>query len=106
MIDGRTLLRRSGASGSSGTAHLRFGYAVFEKQLPRTRDQAWRESIIHAKQAQTNAREAFLMFENISRVRERGQLCDENPRENLQPAFRAAGRPQNSGLDCPAPSRH
>ncbi len=99
MNAGRTLLRRRGASGSPGTARLRFGYAVFDKQLPRTRDQAWRESIIHAKQAQTNAREAFLMFGNISRVRERGQLRDENPRENLQPVFMAAGRPQHSGLN-------
>jgi len=68
MNDGRTLLRRSGASGSFGAAHLRFGYAVFDKQFPRTRDQAWRESIIYTEQAQTNARKAFLMFGNISRV--------------------------------------
>ena len=40
------------------------------------RDQAWRESIIYTEQAQTNARKAFLMFGNLSRVRERGQRAD------------------------------
>src|SRR5882762_4192885 len=99
-------LRSSGAPGSSGTTQLRFGYAAFGNQLPRTRDQAWGESVIHTEQAQTDPREAFLMFGNLSRVRERGQFCDEKPRVNLQPVFMAAGRPQDSGLNGPALKRY
>src|SRR5882757_8108336 len=100
MSDVRASLRRSRAFGSSGAAHLGLGYPAVGNQLPGTRDQAWREGIIHTKQAQTNPREAFLVFGNFSRVRERGQLRDKDPRVNLQPVFMAAGRPQDSGLNC------
>src|SRR5712675_1083225 len=105
MRDGRPLLGRS-SPGPFGATHLRLGYPAFGNQLPRARDQAWRESIFHAEQAQTNPREALLMCGNVSRVRKRGQFCDENPRVNLQPVVMAAGRPQDSVLNRPALERH
>src|SRR5882724_12534782 len=106
MSDGRTLLRGSRASGSSRATHLGLRNPAFGNQLPRTRDQAWREGIIDAEQAQANPREAFLMFGNLSGVRERGQFRDEYPRVNLQPVFVAARRPQDSGLNGLALERH
>ena len=46
MSDVRTPLRGSSASGSSAAAYLRLSYTAVGNQLPRTRDQAWRESIM------------------------------------------------------------
>src|SRR5712664_2881290 len=106
MSDVRTPLRGGSASGSSGAAYLGFGYSAVGNQPPGTRDQAWREGIIYTEQAKTNPREAFLMFGNISRVRERGQFRDEKPRVYLQPVFVAAGRPQDAGLNRPALKRY
>jgi hypothetical protein len=105
MSDVRTSLGRSGLPGSSGAADLWLSYPAFGNQLPRTREQAWREGVIYTKQAQAHSRKALLMLDDISSVRERRQFCDQNPRVDAQPALVASGRPQDSGLNSPALER-
>jgi hypothetical protein len=68
--------RRGGAFDALATARLRLGYAVFGYQFAGARNQARRERIIHAEQAQTYTRETFLVLDNISGLGERRQFND------------------------------